>query len=68
MLSVWDSYNFNEVVSTSPLLVEENPVFDVEGKRTDCKSSLVHLSSRGAPWIVGSGLANFGLPIGLTFV
>jgi hypothetical protein len=38
-------HDLNEVVSTSPLLVEKIPVVEEEEKRTDCKSSAQSRSS-----------------------
>ena len=61
-------HDFNEIVSISSLLVQEIRSKWKGNALIVCHlRNLVHLSARGAPWIVGSGLANFSLDIGVTF-
>jgi hypothetical protein len=53
----------NEVVSIHALSVEEESWHEEERNELIISHlrDLIHLCARGTPWVVGSGLANFGL-------
>ena len=55
----------NEVISVNALLVEE--MSRLTGERNELimghLRDLIHLCARGAPWVIGSGLTDFGLYI-----